>query len=851
MEWLKKKFNKERKIFYNEIRDPLKRKNQVFRVNKLFSSKYMITFVCIVMNVILFFLGNYCIHLIAQMPNVIQSIRSNEIESNFGIHKAFEFQGEYWIWYIILLLFLAAITIKLVYQMRVSYKPLNVGQKGTSRWTTRQEIREQYKAIPEKATTSETFTEKDRFEGGGGFPVAVEDHKIFIDDSPVNNLILGITRSGKGEMFVFSLIDIYSRAEKQASMVVTDPKLELASSSYKTLTQRGYEVHILNLIDMIHSMGYNPLQLIIEAYEKGVYEEAELLCKTLAYSIYNPGASEGGNDKFFTANAAAALSASILAHVDDCLTLDKEANKEAKRKYDEGRKRFDCQPLEKQNIIRNLFYIKDYYHTDITVQEIIDIFAKKELQISKITATKYLNVLQTNALKDSLTTEEIALKLSLDVEIVENIINARHFDYVLPEVEFIQTDENRKNTMYSIINTFMTLASTWIDDKTTALDLYFQERPGTDRAKMKYASINVAGDKTKSSIFSSMLTDLEVFTYTNVAKLTAESTFDMQSVGFGEKPIAIFLGIPDYDSSVHFLASLFIRQMYFVLAKKCAFSRGGKCLREVIFILDEFGNLPVIEGMDNILTVCLGRNIRFNLIIQAFSQIKNKYGDAAETIIGNCGNQVFIQSNDKESAKDFSELIGNETITTINRSGKKLSLDKSQTELLEERPLIYPQELRQFMPGECAIVRAMKREDTDRGKVKPTPILNVGKYAFKYRYQYLSEFYPSNVLLTDLPVESREHINPEERVFDVHKYLANRKTERMLNLKLGDTQYINIYFKNLKESLSSLGINRLKELNDLTIREYVDLLNRRYEEGILDSDLYDLLKGGLQLKEKT
>ena len=51
MKWLKKKFNKERKNFYYEIRDPLKRKNQVFRVNKLFSSKYMITFVCIVMNV--------------------------------------------------------------------------------------------------------------------------------------------------------------------------------------------------------------------------------------------------------------------------------------------------------------------------------------------------------------------------------------------------------------------------------------------------------------------------------------------------------------------------------------------------------------------------------------------------------------------------------------------------------------------------------------------------------------------------------------------------------------------------------------------------------------------------------
>ena len=72
----------------------------------------------------------------------------------------------------------------------------------------------------------------------------------------------------------------------------------------------------------------------------------------------------------------------------------------------------------------------------------------------------------------------------------------------------------------------------------------------------------------------------------------------------------------------------------------------------------------------------------------------------------------------------------------------------------------------------------------------------------------------------------------------------------MLNLKLRDTQYINQYFQRLKESLSSLGMNRLNELNDLTIKEYVDLLNKRYEEGFLDTDMYDFLKDGLQLKSK-
>ncbi len=76
------------------------------------------------------------------------------------------------------------------------------------------------------------------------------------------------------------------------------------------------------------------------------------------------------------------------------------------------------------------------------------------------------------------------------------------------------------------------------------------------------------------------------------------------------------------------------------------------------FLLDEFGNMPAIEGMSNIITVCLGRNIRFNLIIQAYSQLKQKYGDDSDTIIGNCGNQIYILTTDKNTANHFSEMLG-------------------------------------------------------------------------------------------------------------------------------------------------------------------------------------------------
>lgn len=83
--------------------------------------------------------------------------------------------------------------------------------------------------IPEK---------NESFPGYGGTIVSRIKDKLYIDTSPVNNLVIGITRSGKGEMYVFPSIDVYSRAEKKASMVINDMKLELYKSSKKTLKKR-------------------------------------------------------------------------------------------------------------------------------------------------------------------------------------------------------------------------------------------------------------------------------------------------------------------------------------------------------------------------------------------------------------------------------------------------------------------------------------------------------------------------------------------------------------------------------------------------------------------------------------
>ncbi|MCE2604027.1 type IV secretory system conjugative DNA transfer family protein, partial [Pseudomonas aeruginosa] len=87
------------------------------------------------------------------------------------------------------------------------YGDLNVGQKGTARWTTREELEEQYKKVPERDAA---------FEAVGGIPIARDGRKLYIDDTATNNLILGGTRSGKGQIVIEPMAEIYSRAEEKA-----------------------------------------------------------------------------------------------------------------------------------------------------------------------------------------------------------------------------------------------------------------------------------------------------------------------------------------------------------------------------------------------------------------------------------------------------------------------------------------------------------------------------------------------------------------------------------------------------------------------------------------------------------
>ncbi|MGL4483655.1 MAG: type IV secretory system conjugative DNA transfer family protein [Anaerovoracaceae bacterium] len=782
-----------------------------------FRNKKIIAITAAALFVLTMMLTSYVINMIVQLPKTLNSaviqmenpdVESVNIESpNMSIKYAFIFQYKYLWVYVLMTLLLAAILIKAYIRFHTAFEDLNIGQKGTTRWATREEIKEQYKKVPIKCNNPNWNTD---YKGKGGLIVASDEDYHYIDDSAVNNMFIGTTRSGKGECEVIPMIDVYSRAEEKSSLIITDMKLELAPCCIPMLEKRGYECHILNLIEPEMSMGYNPLALIVEAYKDNDIDTADLLCVTFAYSIYNPEDNATG-DTYWDDNSTLLLNAVILALCEDSLREDEYENYFIEKRAD------SINNKAKENAIKKL-----PPHLRI-ILEIQDEIRQMPSGLS-------------NDVEDILLHFKDKGETRYTEEQIREAFNGEEIEIDYKKVEFERTNRNEKNiNMYSVVKIISELSSRPIDEEgnKTYLDLYFENRPEGNPAKMKFAAIGSAGGaKTKGSIYSNTIKSLRVFNSVSLAKMTAENTVDLLKVGFGPKPVAIFIGIPHYDSSNHFLATLFISQLNFILSKYAATAPGGHLNREVVFHLDEIGNLPPIEGMETKITVGLGTWIKFNLFVQAYSQIIDKYPKAAKTILGNCANHIYILTNELETAKDFSELVGSETITVLSRMGSKYGLKKEYTESYDERALINHNELMELNEGETIVKRVAKRTDLKRNAIKPRPIFNEGENRLKYRWEYLDDQFPKDRFLYNSP-------GIEKTIREINR---TRKAEGKEDIK---PKFVEGYDA---ESISDINL----KTQSFNVTKYIDeceMLESDAREYLTEKDFDFLASLGLDPKE--
>jgi type IV secretion system protein VirD4 len=228
--------------------------------------------------------------------------------------------------------------------------------------------------------------------------------------------------------------------------------------------------------------------------------------------------------------------------------------------------------------------------------------------------------------------------------------------------------------------------------------LHYMDNMSEDHPARPLLSISdIAPEKTKGSFYTSALTTLRLFTSRSISAMTSVSDFSLSEAG--EKKQALFLIVPDENTTFYPLVSLLVSQQYALLTRE-ADRRGGRLSRRVNYVLDEFGNFAPILDFTNKLTVSAGRGMRFNLFLQNFEQLKEKYGnEVATTIKSNCQTWVYLQADDPETLEEISRKLGTYTTSSYQRSasaGRYTQSSSSESYSLVERRLLTPDEVRRL-----------------------------------------------------------------------------------------------------------------------------------------------------------
>lgn len=299
------------------------------------------------------------------------------------------------------------------------------------------------------------------------------------------------------------------------------------------------------------------------------------------------------------------------------------------------------------------------------------------------------------------------------------------------------------------------------DNMMGTLKDYIEGRDILSKVKPLASTVVNNAPNTTRSFLGVMQPKIAIFQDMGVCYAT--STSDISFDDFVNEPTVLFIKVPDEKESRHCIATMCIAQIYKKLIEIASNSPGIKLPRPVYFLLDEFANLPKIQKFDSMITVSRSRRIFFQIVIQSYSQLDNKYSkETADTIKGNCNIQIFIGTEDQKTREEFSKMCGDVTIqvqnTSVNRSDKKDG-DASRTTNTQTvtRPLIEPYELGQ-LPYDVNIVKiygqpAIKTHMTQWFKV---PIFSKEKMQDEYAP---AKYFDENSIRYDIVARNKKIIS--------------------------------------------------------------------------------------------
>ena len=227
--------------------------------------------------------------------------------------------------------------------------------------------------------------------------------------------------------------------------------------------------------------------------------------------------------------------------------------------------------------------------------------------------------------------------------------------------------------------------------------------PDDHKAKWFAGAALNTSEQSMASVMSTALSRLNAFLDSELETILCNDT-EIDAEKFCAEKSAIFIIMPEEDSSKYFMVSLIIQQLYREILA-VADENGGKLKNRVVFYCDEFGTLPKIESAEMMFSASRSRRVSIVPIIQSLAQLEKNYGkEGAEIIVDNTQLTVFGGfAPNSETAQVLSKSLGTRTVMSGSVSQSKN--DPSRSLQMIERPLMTADELKALPKGTFVVTK--------------------------------------------------------------------------------------------------------------------------------------------------
>ena len=270
---------------------------------------------------------------------------------------------------------------------------------------------------------------------------------------------------------------------------------------------------------------------------------------------------------------------------------------------------------------------------------------------------------------------------------------------ILMLAEFLPPDKEHPQERRHIVSVFKLVQDLLEPSKVKGkshFQLLMSKLPPDHKARWFAGAALNSAEQAMASVMSTVLSRLNAFLDSELEQvLCFDSAIDAEK--FASEKSAIFLILPEEDTTKNFMAGLMIQNLsreLFAVADE----NGGKLQNRAVLYCDEFGTMPPFDVLP---LFSAGRSRRLTLvpIIQSLAQLEKNYGkEGSEIIQDNCQDTIFGGfAPNSQTAEVLSKALGNRTV--LSGSVSRGKNDPSQSLQMMERPLLTADELKAIPKG--------------------------------------------------------------------------------------------------------------------------------------------------------